>query len=65
MLRKTKKTRRGRPILLDLPLREDAELRKFAREKGLTPTGAARLLVLSSLTERDRAAALVPEQAIA
>lgn len=65
MLRKHKKTRRGRPILLDLPLKGDAELRKFAREKGLTPTGAARLLVLSSLAERERVVAPVPEQVVA
>lgn len=43
------KKRKGRSILLDLPLKEDGQLRRFAREKGLTPTAAARLLVLASL----------------
>lgn len=47
---------RGRWILLDLPLEADADLRKFARAKGLTPTGAARLLILEALAKSEVAA---------
>jgi hypothetical protein len=56
MLRKPKKTPKGRPILLDLPLKEDGQLRRFAREKGLTPTAAARLLIFDALMGRSETA---------
>lgn len=57
MLKKRKATPKGRPILLDLPLKEDGQLRRFAREKGLTPTTAARLLILTSLASGQQGAA--------
>lgn len=56
MLRKLKTPRRGRPILVDLPIKEDADLRKLARAKGLTPTGAARLLIIEALAKSEVAA---------
>lgn len=48
MPKKTKPTN-GKPILIALPLKEDSELRKTARAKGLTPTSAARLILIEAL----------------
>lgn len=65
-MRKSKKTRKGwgAPINVEFPTKEDATLRRFAREKGLTPTGAARLLALEALAgyqkEREQEQTLAP-----
>ena len=52
MLRKLKKARKGwgTPILVEFPSQGDTDLRRFARQKAMTPTATVRMLALEALT---------------